>query len=111
MLIAFGVGILRVPSPMVVVTEMIYGLLALPRARQNLQTWEDMRIMFTFYEVDIYDAEDAAHLQHELRLSGKQLGTVDALIAAIAIRYDMTLLTMDQDFDHVPNLSVENWHK
>lgn len=32
------------------------------------------------------------------RRAGVQLGTVDALIAQLCIRHDLTLLTMDGDF-------------
>ena len=35
--------------------------------------------------------------------------TIDALIAAIALRYDLTLLTTDGDFYAVPDLKHENW--
>ncbi len=34
---------------------------------------------------------------------------VDALIAAIAIRYDLTLLTEDKDFRPITQLKRENW--
>jgi len=62
--------------PMVVVTETLYGLLGLPRIKQNLQTWDDLRVMFNFYDAELTDAEDAAYLQHQLRKDGKQLETV-----------------------------------
>ncbi|RIK38099.1 MAG: hypothetical protein DCC55_22160 [Chloroflexi bacterium] len=35
--------------------------------------------------------------------------TVDALIAALALRYELTLLTTDKDFWAVPGLRMENW--
>lgn len=35
--------------------------------------------------------------------------TVDALIAAVALRYDLTLLTADQDFTAISPLKQENW--
>ena len=38
-----------------------------------------------------------------------QLETVDALITAVALRYDLTLLTTDRDFNAVPQLKQENW--
>ncbi len=51
----------------------------------------------------------AANSQIQLRQRGWQLGTVDALIAVIALRYDLTLLTTDGDFNAVPDLKHENW--
>lgn len=43
----------------------------------------------------------AAELFTTCRARGVQLGTVDALIAQLCIAYGLTLLTTDQDFDHV----------
>jgi len=42
----------------------------------------------------------AAELINTCRRRGVQLGTVDALIAQVAIAHDLTLLTTDRDFDH-----------
>ncbi len=35
--------------------------------------------------------------------------TVDAFIAVVSLRYDLVLLTSDNDFAPVPNLKQENW--
>ena len=54
-------------------------------------------------------AEDhgaAADLFIACRKSGVQIGTVDALIAALAIRGGCELLTTDQDFSRVASLSA-----
>jgi predicted nucleic acid-binding protein len=37
------------------------------------------------------------------------LETVDSLIAVIALRNDLTLLTTDGDFKPIPQLKRENW--
>lgn len=52
---------------------------------------------------------EAAQLQVQLRRAGRQLQTVDALIAIVALRYNMTLLTTDRDFSPIPALHLENW--
>jgi predicted nucleic acid-binding protein len=47
------------------------------------------------------DREDhiaAAELRNQCRRAGVQVGTIDALIAQLCIRNDLTLLTTDQDF-------------
>lgn len=36
-------------------------------------------------------------------------GAVDALIAVVALRYNLTLLTSDQDFTAIASLPQENW--
>ena len=40
----------------------------------------------------------AATLRNACRRAGVQIGTIDALLAQLAIRHDLTLLTTDKDF-------------
>jgi len=47
---------------------------------------------------DQTDHVGAAELRDRCRRAGVQFGTVDALIAQLCIRHDLTLLTMDGDF-------------
>lgn len=68
-----------------------------------------MKNQFAYYDIRLEDAEKAAILQLELRRQGWQLGTIDALIAAVALRYDLVLLTTDRDFQAIPGLPQENW--
>jgi len=47
------------------------------------------------------DREDhvaAAELRNKCRRAGIQIGTIDALIAQLCIRHDLTLLSTDNDF-------------
>ena len=92
-----------------VVTEMIYGISVVPRANRNRQEWLRLKPRFACYIPDEVDAETAADLQVTLRRQGWQLAVIDALIATVALRYDLTLLTTDRDFAAVPALKTENW--
>jgi tRNA(fMet)-specific endonuclease VapC len=92
-----------------VLVEVLYGLRLLPRSEQNLAEWARLRLNFYCYIPDESDAEQAAELQVLLRRRGWQLATVDALIAAVALRYNLTLLTTDKDFAAIPQLKQENW--
>jgi tRNA(fMet)-specific endonuclease VapC len=91
------------------ITEVLFGLGGLPRATQNLAEWVRLRLFVPCYVPDEMDAELAAQLQLSLRRRGWQLETVDALIASVALRYDLVLLTADKDFSVVPQLRQENW--
>lgn len=42
----------------------------------------------------------AASLRNTCRRAGVQLGTIDALLAQLSIRHELTLLTTDNDFRH-----------
>jgi predicted nucleic acid-binding protein len=92
-----------------VVAETLFGIGLLPRAAQNLAEWARLRPSLLCFIPDEDDAENAAALQRKLRRQGWQLETVDAFIAIVALRYDLVLLTSDNDFVPVPNLKQENW--
>ena len=88
---------------------MLFGIRVLPRARQNLMEWRRLQARFGYYDITQVDAEAAADLQVALRRRGRQLATVDALIASLALRYNLTLLTIDKDFDAIQDMQRENW--
>lgn len=99
---AFAVAILSI-------TELLFGIGTLPRAAQNRLEWNRLRPNFDVYAPDEMDAQEAADLQISLRRRGRQLETVDALVAVVALRYDLILLTTDRDFEALPDLPQENW--
>jgi tRNA(fMet)-specific endonuclease VapC len=92
-----------------VLNEFLFGIRTLPRAQQNVRIWEKIQADFIYYAVDVQDAEYSVDLRIDLMRRGRQLGVVDSFVAAVALRYDLTLLTMDKDFSAVPNLRQENW--
>ena len=47
------------------------------------------------------DHIEAAELRNHCRRKGVQIGTIDALLAQLCIRHDLTMLTADEDFRHV----------
>lgn len=92
-----------------VILETKFGIGIIPRAKSNLEEWRRLNPLLTIYAVDATDADVAVDLQLSLRKTGWQLASFDALIAAIALRYELTLLTTDKDFQAVEGLKTENW--
>ncbi len=90
-------------------TEFLFGISTLPRAKRNRAEWERLKLRFNYYSIDQIDAEQAAELRLTLRQRGWQLAAFDALIATVALRYELTLLTTDRDFHSIPGLKYENW--
>jgi predicted nucleic acid-binding protein len=43
----------------------------------------------------------AADLRNRCRRNGVQIGTIDALLAQLCIRHDLTMLTTDEDFRRI----------
>lgn len=96
-----------IPTP--VLSEFLYGVGLLPRRDENQALWGQLADNFGYYHVDRHDAEAAAELRLRLRAAGRQLALVDALVAVVALRHGLTLLTTDADFAAVPGLPQENW--
>jgi predicted nucleic acid-binding protein len=96
-----------VPAP--ALTEFLFGIKMARRSASNLQEWQRIQDSFRCIAVDRIEAEGAAELQVLLRRIGWQLATVDALIATLAMRNELILLTTDGDFRIIRQLALENW--
>lgn len=90
-------------------TEIPFGVSLLPRAAANLEEWYRLEQTLGIVALTQQDAKQAAYLQVELRRQGRQIGTIDAQIAVMALRENFTLLTTDRDFDAIWALERENW--
>jgi hypothetical protein len=52
----------------------------------------------------------AAQLRNRCRRQGVQTGTIDALLAHLCVRYDLTMLTTDNDFHNMASVvSLSVW--
>ncbi|HVS66739.1 MAG TPA: PIN domain-containing protein [Thermoanaerobaculia bacterium] len=59
---------------------------------------------------DRRDHIEAAGIRNTCRRKGVQLGTIDALLAQLAIRHELVLLTTDGDFTHAArHVGLEIW--
>lgn len=93
-----------------VLGELLYGARASAKVEQNLQN------LFQFVQVVpvvAYDeacAEAYSHIRIALRQQGKPTGEVDALIAAVAMTHEATLITHNiRHFQNIPNLKLQDW--
>jgi len=63
-----------------------------------------------FLTPDRHDHFEAARLRNRARRRGMQVGTIDAILAQLCIRYELRFLTTDADFariaEHEP---LERW--
>jgi len=50
---------------------------------------------------DRRDHAEAAELKNKCRRGGIQAGTIDALLAQLCVRHDLTMLTSDRDFRNI----------
>jgi len=54
------------------------------------------------------DYVEAAGLRNQCRRKGIQVGTIDALIAQLALHYDLSVLTTDKDFENISSIILLN---
>jgi predicted nucleic acid-binding protein len=83
----------------IVLQELLQGFRG-PRAREQILD------RFGAIPLLIPDRDDhirAAELRNRCRRAGIQVGTIDALLAALCIRHELTMLSGDKDFTRIAN--------
>ena len=55
----------------------------------------------------IDDLNEAVKISHKLMKQGKLVGAVDIVVACIALRHDLTLVTTDTDFNNIKSIKPE----
>lgn len=90
----------------IVVQELLQGIRG-PKQRELLL---DRLRALPRVEPRHRDHVRAAEIHTTCSRHGVQLGTIDALIAALCLGHDLTLLTADRDFDHAArHVPVRIW--
>ncbi len=58
------------------------------------------------------DHIEAAALRNRCRRAGIQIGTIEALLAQLCLRHDLTMLSTDEDFAHIGrHCALKLWRK
>jgi predicted nucleic acid-binding protein len=81
----------------IVLQELLQGF-AGPKAREQILN------RFSALPLLVPDRNDhihAAELKNACRRAGIQIGTIDALLAQLCLRHDLTMLTADEDFKRI----------
>lgn len=84
----------------IVLQELLQGFLGTD-ARQSIN---DRFSSLPSLVPDTSDHIEAADLRNRCRRKGIQIGTMDALIAQLSIRYKLTLLTTDNNFKNMSRI-------
>ena len=89
-----------------VLQELLQGF-AGPKSRSEIVE------RFSALPLVVPDRDDhvaAAELRNHCRRKGVQVGTIDALLAQLCIRDDLTMLTADEDFTRIAqHASLKLW--
>lgn len=92
-----------------VVGELFYFASFSAQTEENFKRVRDLVGEFDSLTFGMEAAREWSRLRGELRRAGRPVPSVDLQIAVIALLKDLTLLTADHHFTHIPNLRVENW--
>ena len=89
--------------------EIRRGLFAV-NATRKLRIYEMLQSQYQILWIDdLSVSEIAAEIHADLRRKGLPIQDADILIAATALTRNLTLVTDDEHFQRIPNLSPENW--
>jgi len=80
-----------------VLQELLQGFSGPRDRRQILERFAALPLLVP----DRRDHVDAADLRNKCRRSGVQIGTIDALLAQLCLRHDLTMLTAHKDFQNI----------
>lgn len=80
-----------------------------PNIRKRRAVWNRLFGLMTYELVTEDVASTAAKIVRDTARAGKQLASLDALIAATAIEWGLKLCTRDRDFERVKGLKLELW--
>ena len=86
--------------------ELYEGVLTSTRRESRVRQLEELVTTVDVLSIDFETARQFAEIRSLLRRGGQPIPDMDALIAATAIRYDLTLITYDHHFDRVTGLKV-----
>lgn len=86
----------------VVVTELLQGV----RSKPERETLLDLLLALPYLEMTIESWRLAGDLSYQLLRKGRTLGFPDLLIAALAQHHSCSVYSLDDDFRHIPGLSL-----
>lgn len=89
--------------------ELYYGAFNSTRKTENLRKVDGYRDEVAVLNSDDQTARFYGEVKAELKKKGTSIPENDIWISAIAIQYDLTLVTRDKHFGNIDGLKVEKW--
>ena len=106
------VALNEIGTTAITAAELRFGALKSSRPRQNMERVESFLAPLVLAAFDDRAAIHFARIKAVLSKSGKLIGPMDLLIAAISLANKATLVSNNvREFSRVPGLEVDNWSK
>ncbi|MBN2251502.1 MAG: type II toxin-antitoxin system VapC family toxin [Candidatus Altiarchaeota archaeon] len=100
---------LRITTTVINACELYRGAQRSSKAEENLEVLEELLRNIEMLDLNLKAAKTAASILEEQKAGGKTVNEMDALIAAIALTNNETLVTRDKDFKRIKELRMEIW--
>lgn len=95
--------------PSIAVGELYYGARKSGRVKDNLDRIDKLVACSILLGCDVKTASKYGEVKHLLRLKGRPLPENDIWIAALALQYNLILVTRDAHFQEVEHLKTVTW--
>lgn len=96
----------------VTVSELWYGVHKSAKQNENKEALLQFLQPFEIIDFNEEAAKSYGLIRAALENNGKIIGSMDLLIAAVALANNLVLLTNNEkEFQRVPKLKIENWVK
>jgi len=95
--------------PSIVIGELNFGARKSTRVQENLERINIFVASNVILSCDAVTAFYYGRVKEELRKKGKPIPENDIWVAAIALQHDLTLITRDEHFKEVAELTIESW--
>lgn len=99
----------QIMVPAIVAGELYYGAENSNKKAKHTNQVESFLETCTLLEVNIETAKHYASIKSQLKKQGKPIPENDIWIAAMALQYNLKLITKDKHFNLVEKLKVEEW--
>lgn len=99
----------KISIPCIVIGELCYGVNKSLRPKENLERVEDFAHRNTVLGCDETTGKIYGSIKDGLRRKGRPIPENDIWIAAIALQYDLILVTRDEHFQGIGQLKMEKW--
>lgn len=94
----------------ITVAELQYGVAKSSRPAQNQYALDQFLLPLTILPFDGQDAIEYGRVRAYLEAQGLPIGALNTLLAAQALRHNLTLATNNvREFSRVPNLALADW--
>ncbi|GKT09318.1 type II toxin-antitoxin system VapC family toxin [Desulforhabdus sp. TSK] len=100
---------IEVFTPATVLGELYYGAYKSSRGKENVSRINEFASQNVVLSCDAATAQWYGQIKDGLRKKGRPIPENDIWIAAIALQYDLTLVTRDDHFQEIAGLQVEKW--